>query len=154
MGNSSIRKGAKEISQVDEFKEAIESEASSFGIELSGEVVTRLARYYKILHKWNPRLHLVAPCSPDEFARERILSHSFCFPTCRRLRESREHGSGAGLPIIPCLIARPDISAMLIESSTKKAIFLREALNLTETAEHKNNRRPFRELFRDPPSIS
>jgi 16S rRNA (guanine527-N7)-methyltransferase len=42
-------------------------------------------------------------------------------------------GSGAGLPIIPCLIARPDIRATLIESSKKKAVFLREALNRTET---------------------
>jgi 16S rRNA (guanine527-N7)-methyltransferase len=38
-------------------------------------------------------------------------------------------GSGAGLPIIPCLIARPDLTATLIESSQKKSVFLREALN-------------------------
>jgi 16S rRNA (guanine527-N7)-methyltransferase len=38
-------------------------------------------------------------------------------------------GSGAGLPIIPCLIARPDLHVTLIESSQKKSVFLREALN-------------------------
>jgi 16S rRNA (guanine527-N7)-methyltransferase len=38
-------------------------------------------------------------------------------------------GSGGGLPIIPCLIARPDLEATLIESSQKKVVFLREALN-------------------------
>jgi len=43
-------------------------------------------------------------------------------------------GSGAGLPIIPCLIARPDIRAVLVEASNKKAIFLREALNETATS--------------------
>jgi 16S rRNA (guanine527-N7)-methyltransferase len=37
-------------------------------------------------------------------------------------------GSGAGLPIVPCLIARADLSAVLIESSQRKAVFLREAL--------------------------
>jgi 16S rRNA (guanine527-N7)-methyltransferase len=37
-------------------------------------------------------------------------------------------GSGAGLPIVPCLIARRDLHAVLIESSQKKAVFLREAL--------------------------
>ena len=41
-------------------------------------------------------------------------------------------GSGAGLPIIPCLIARPDLEATLIESSQKKAVFLREALKEVE----------------------
>ena len=40
-------------------------------------------------------------------------------------------GSGAGLPIIPCLIARTDLEATLIESSQKKAVFLREALSNT-----------------------
>ena len=44
-------------------------------------------------------------------------------------------GSGAGLPIIPVLIARPDVHATLIESSKKKAVFLREALNLTQTSD-------------------
>jgi 16S rRNA (guanine527-N7)-methyltransferase len=38
-------------------------------------------------------------------------------------------GSGGGLPIIPCLIARPDLEATLIESSQKKVVFLREASN-------------------------
>lgn len=37
-------------------------------------------------------------------------------------------GSGAGLPSIPWLIVRTDLRATLIESSPKKAVFLREAL--------------------------
>src|SRR5205814_7110195 len=37
-------------------------------------------------------------------------------------------GSGGGLPIIPCLLLRDDLHATLIESSSKKAVFLREAL--------------------------
>ncbi|MDQ3821025.1 MAG: class I SAM-dependent methyltransferase, partial [Acidobacteriota bacterium] len=37
-------------------------------------------------------------------------------------------GAGGGLPSIPCLIARPDLRALLVESSKKKAVFLREAL--------------------------
>ncbi|MDX6612162.1 MAG: rRNA (guanine527-N7)-methyltransferase, partial [Blastocatellia bacterium] len=52
-------------------------------------------------------------------------------------------GSGAGLPIIPCLLARPDISATLIESSPKKGVFLREALKslqLDERATVTSNR--------------
>jgi 16S rRNA (guanine527-N7)-methyltransferase len=37
-------------------------------------------------------------------------------------------GSGAGLPAIPCLVARGDVSATLVESSQKKAVYLRETL--------------------------
>ncbi len=41
-------------------------------------------------------------------------------------------GSGAGLPVVPCLIARPDLTATLVEASPKKAVFLREALRRVE----------------------
>jgi 16S rRNA (guanine527-N7)-methyltransferase len=42
-------------------------------------------------------------------------------------------GSGGGLPIIPCLVARPDLRhTTLVEASTKKAVFLREALSRLE----------------------
>jgi 16S rRNA (guanine527-N7)-methyltransferase len=44
-------------------------------------------------------------------------------------------GSGAGLPIIPCLIMRDDLRATLIESSQKKAVFLRETLRQLPNAE-------------------
>ena len=37
-------------------------------------------------------------------------------------------GAGAGLPSIPCLIVRIDLTAILIESKEKKAKFLESAL--------------------------
>jgi 16S rRNA (guanine527-N7)-methyltransferase len=52
-------------------------------------------------------------------------------------------GSGGGLPILPCLIARSDITATLVESSAKKAIFLKETireLGLGKRAEVINSR--------------
>jgi 16S rRNA (guanine527-N7)-methyltransferase len=38
-------------------------------------------------------------------------------------------GTGAGLPSIPCLIAREDLRGVLIESKLKKAVFLEEVLS-------------------------
>ncbi len=38
-------------------------------------------------------------------------------------------GSGAGLPVIPCLVARDDLRATLFEANAKKSVFLREAIN-------------------------
>ena len=35
--------------------------------------------------------------------------------------------------MIPCLIVRPDLRAIMIEASGKKAVFLREALKATAT---------------------
>lgn len=100
-----------------------------YGLALSAETVRGLACYYTLLTRWNERLHLVAPCDPEEFATRHLLESLLLlrfFPSGATIVDI---GSGAGLPIIPCLIARPDLSATLIESSQKKSVFLREALS-------------------------
>jgi 16S rRNA (guanine527-N7)-methyltransferase len=120
-------------SQLEEFREALASEAGVYQARISVEATERLSEYYLLLTKWNPRLHLVAPCSPREFATRHVLESLMLLPHLPQNATVADVGSGAGLPIIPCLIARPDIRATLIESSKKKAVFLREALNRTET---------------------
>jgi 16S rRNA (guanine527-N7)-methyltransferase len=120
-------------SQLKEFREALASCATSYRVDLAAEAVERLSEYYALLSTWNARLHLVAPCSPRVFAIRHVLESLMLLPHLPQAAKVADIGSGAGLPIIPCLIARPDIIATLIESSKKKAVFLREALNRTET---------------------
>ena len=120
--------------QLKEFRQALSGNASFYGVDLNEEVISRLADYYQLLNIWNPRLHLVAPCSPNEFATRHILESLLLlhrFPEDARVVDV---GSGAGLPMIPCLIVRPDLNAVLIESSPRKAVFLREALRLNENS--------------------
>ena len=121
-------------SHVEEFRDALESHAADYDVEISPESMERLSAYYVLLNMWNPRLHLVAPCLPQEFARRHILESLMLLPHLPHAAKAADIGSGAGLPIIPCLIARPDINATLIESSKRKAVFLREALNRTDTS--------------------
>lgn len=116
-------------SRVIEFSKTLESDAADYGVEISLHELGRHAEYYTLFESWNPRLHLVAPCSPREFARRHVLESLLIVPHLSKDARVADIGSGAGLPIIPCLIARPDIKATLIESSKKKAVFLREALN-------------------------
>jgi len=110
------------------FSRALLGQASDFAIELGPNDVVRLIRYYELLLKWNDRLHLVAPCSPEEFANRHVLESLVLLPHLPRHARIVDVGSGAGLPIVPCLIVRDDLQATLIESSRKKAVFLREAL--------------------------
>ena len=119
--------------QLKEFRDALGSYATPYQVDLSAEAIQRLSEYYVLLSKWNPRLHLVAPCSPREFATRHVLESLLLLPHLPQAARVADIGSGAGLPIIPCLITRSDITATLIESSKKKAVFLREALNRTET---------------------
>lgn len=111
------------------FEEALKSNQSTFQIELSPQDVSGLSAYYSLLTRWNPRLHLVAPCSPEEFATRHVLESLMLLKHLPPDATIADIGSGAGLPIIPCLIVRPDLHATLIESSPKKSVFLREALN-------------------------
>ena len=113
----------------DDFARAIETNAARFRIKLTNEIISGLREYYETVFSWNARLHLVAPCSAEEFAVRHVLESLFALRFLpKKIARVADIGSGAGLPIIPCLIARSGLQATLIESSMKKAVFLREAL--------------------------
>jgi len=118
--------------QIKEFRKALASEAGAYQARISVEAIGRLSDYFDLLSTWNARLHLVAPCSPREFATRHVLESLMLLPHLPHSAKVADVGSGAGLPIIPCLIARPDITVTLIESSKRKAVFLREALGRAE----------------------
>jgi 16S rRNA (guanine527-N7)-methyltransferase len=109
-----------------EFVSAIENHQATFDVELSGKTVETLAEYYELILEHNPLLHLVAPCSPAEFATRHILESLTMLKHLPEGSRFADIGSGGGLPAIPCLIARDDLSAVLVESKEKKVNFLKE----------------------------
>ncbi|HSQ23556.1 MAG TPA: RsmG family class I SAM-dependent methyltransferase [Pyrinomonadaceae bacterium] len=111
-----------------EFTEAVGRAAAAFGLTLRESDIQRLAEYYALVMKWNPRLHLIAPCSPQKFATRHILESLLLLKHLPLNASIVDVGSGAGVPAIPCLLVRADLTATLIESSQKKGVFLREAL--------------------------
>ncbi len=118
-----------------DFINSLERHALSFQITLTADALEKLSNYYQLLGGWNQRLHLVAPCSPREFATRHVLESLLMLRYLPQDAAVADIGSGAGLPIVPCLFLRPDLRATLIESSKKKAIFLREVLRHTDTVE-------------------
>ena len=117
------------------FEASLQTQASDYGVQLKESAVGRLGRYYDLLMKWNARLHLVAPCSPEQFATRHVLESLLLLPHLRPEARLIDVGSGAGLPAIPCLIARDDLRGILIESSRRKAVFLKEALRELDLAQ-------------------
>jgi 16S rRNA (guanine527-N7)-methyltransferase len=111
-----------------EFDKALAGHSGTFGVSLGEEECARLGEYFEMVSAWNRRLHLVAPCPPAEFAVRHVLESMLAAPFIGEGATFVDVGSGAGLPAVPCLVARADISAVLVESSRKKAVFLREAL--------------------------
>src|SRR3954462_933993 len=107
------------------FEHALSDKMRDYAIDLPAATIEQLSSYYSLLVRWNERLHLVAPCSPEEFAQRHILESLVLLRFFPNEAVIVDVGSGAGLPIIPCLIARADVTATLIESSPKKSVFLR-----------------------------
>ncbi|HXQ74293.1 MAG TPA: 16S rRNA (guanine(527)-N(7))-methyltransferase RsmG [Pyrinomonadaceae bacterium] len=114
--------------ELERFRNALLANWRTFDFPFSSDTATRLGIYYSLLTRWNERLHLVAPCSPEEFATRHVLESLMLLEHLPHGAKIADIGSGGGLPIIPCLIARADLEVTLIESSQKKAVFLREAL--------------------------
>jgi 16S rRNA (guanine527-N7)-methyltransferase len=109
-------------------------------------LLARISTYIDILMRWNARINLTAVRDEDEIVTrhfgESFFAARHLFPKRSQARSFRgagltvaDLGSGAGFPGIPIKLWAPEISMTLIESTHKKAAFLREvvrALTLTD----------------------
>src|ERR1043165_8384397 len=111
-----------------EFERALAVHAGAFGVSLGEEERARLSEYFALVSAWNGLLPFAAPCPPAEFAVRHVLESMLALRFIGEGATVVDVGSGAGLPVVPCLAVRDDLKAVLVESSQKKAVFLREAL--------------------------
>ena len=111
-----------------EFIEAIKKHQDEFRLNLKDEKISALADYYEMVREKNEFLHLVAPSSAEEFATRHILESLAILEFLPKKARFADVGTGAGLPSIPCLIVREDLTGFLIESKLKKANFLQKVL--------------------------
>ncbi|MFK8081330.1 MAG: 16S rRNA (guanine(527)-N(7))-methyltransferase RsmG [Granulosicoccus sp.] len=94
-----------------------------------------LLQYVTLLLKWNRVYNLTAVREPRAMVERHLLdSLVLCrwLPATSIDDEARvdvvDIGSGAGLPVLPLAIARPDLSFASIESNGKKTRFQQQAL--------------------------
>ena len=94
--------------------------------------VVQLESYFRLLARWNPKINLTAlplhPPSAETF--DRLLVEPLV--AARYIADSPliwfDLGSGGGSPAIPIKILRPQARLTMVESRTRKAAFLREAV--------------------------
>jgi len=101
------------------------------GSELSGVQSAGLRTYLDLLLKWNSKINLTAIRDPEEIVArhfgESLFAARQLFP--EPIAETViDVGSGAGFPGIPMKIWNEWAILLLIESSQKKAVFLREVV--------------------------
>ena len=96
------------------------------GLALPGEALQKLDAYADLIVKWNRVYNLTAITEREKIVTHHLLDSLSVLPHLKGGR-CADIGSGAGLPGIPLAIARPDWTFTLVESSTKKAAFMRQA---------------------------
>ncbi len=92
--------------------------------------IAELYQHYRLLLQWNQRMNLttVKP-GPEMVIRHYCESLFFAaqLPTAQQSISIFDLGSGAGFPGLPIAVLKPDWHVGLVESSKRKAVFLRES---------------------------
>ncbi len=100
----------------------------TLGLDLSPPQLDQFLTYLDLLLKWNRRINLTALRSPDDIITRHFLDSLLLLPHLPETGRLLDIGSGAGFPGLPLKIARPGLSVDLVEATTKKASFLKEAV--------------------------
>ena len=110
-------------------KERIRKRALREGLEISDVLVDQLSDYFGILWRWNQRMNLTGFAN-QEAGVDRLLIEPLIAAKHLPVRVGCvvDIGSGGGSPAIPMKLAVPELSLLMVESKTRKAAFLREAV--------------------------
>lgn len=109
------------------FRELLAKEFSPYGT-LSKVQLDLAEEHFKLLQQWNARMNLTRIETLEEVVR---LHYCESFYLGAWFSEEpatvADIGSGPGFPGIPVAILRPNLKVTLLESSSRKCVFLRES---------------------------
>jgi 16S rRNA (guanine527-N7)-methyltransferase len=138
-----------------ELRDRIRRRGKKAGIELKPDLIDRLDRYFTLLAKWNQKINLTSfrlPQGGEDDAVDRLLIEPVI--AARHVpsdaRRALDIGSGGGSPAIPLKLATPGLQLRLVESKTRKAVFLREAVRELGLADVEVETSRFEELLARP----
>jgi 16S rRNA (guanine527-N7)-methyltransferase len=138
-----------------EFRDRLRRRAKRANVELPAELATALERYYNLLARWNEKINLTSfrldPGGTDE-AVDRLLIEPLIASrhVAPAAVDAIDVGSGGGSPGIPLALASPRLRLRMVESKTRKAVFLREALRELNLGRAEVETSRFEELLARP----
>ena len=119
-----------------EFKDRLGRRARRAGVTLAPDLAEQLEVYYRLLATWNAKVNLtglrLSEISPDALDRlliEPVVAAKYVLSGSSRMLDV---GSGGGSPAIPLALALPNTRLLMVESKTRKSVFLREAVRALE----------------------
>jgi 16S rRNA (guanine527-N7)-methyltransferase len=115
-----------------EFQDRLGRRAKRARVPLTPELTSRLETYFRLLETWNRKINLtglnLAEAAPDTLDRlliEPLVAARHIPSLTARMMDV---GSGGGSPAIPMALGTPGIQLLMVESKTRKSVFLREAI--------------------------
>lgn len=137
-----------------EFKERLARRARRAGLSISPELTAQLESYYRLLATWNRKINLTAldlvelpPDAIDRLLIEPLVAARHVPAGTQRMIDL---GSGGGSPALPMALAIPGVRLLMVESKTRKSVFLREAIRTLGLAEADVATARFEELLSRP----
>jgi 16S rRNA (guanine527-N7)-methyltransferase len=131
-----------------QFRERTKRRAKRVDVHLGDAQLAALEEYVRLLARWNQKINLTAlsVAEPDDEAIDRLLIEPLVAAKYLPARPLRliDVGSGSGSPAIPLLISVPGLSLTMVESKTRKAVFLTEVIRalgaqaVVETSRYEN----------------
>ncbi len=101
---------------------------------VSRETEVRLDRFVDLLLTWQAKTNLIAPSTIGQIWTRHVADSLQLLSLAPDARRWIDLGSGGGFPglVIACALAKAPARIHLVESSTKKAAFLREATRVAD----------------------
>ena len=105
---------------------------------LPAGLAAALETYFRLLATWNQKINLSGMdlADPTPEALDRLLIEPVVAAGHAQAGVTRmiDIGSGGGSPAIPFALAIPGVRLLMVESKTRKSVFLREAVRALEMA--------------------
>ena len=119
-----------------DFQERLQRRARRAGVTIAPPLGERLETYYRLLATWNQRINLtglnLAEPTPDALDRLLVEPVVAARHAPAGTQQIIDIGSGGGSPAIPFTLAAGSSRLLMVESKTRKSVFLREALRALE----------------------
>lgn len=115
------------MSDADDLAFRLRSGADGLGLNLEAEQIDRLLGYLELLDKWGRTYNLTA-IRDRRSAVDRHLLDSLAVNAFLAGDRVLDVGTGAGLPGIPLAIVNPGKTFVLLDRSSKKIRFVRQAI--------------------------
>jgi len=115
-----------------DFQDRLTRRARRAGVAISAVLANRLETYYRLLAIWNQKINLsgidlseATTEALDRLLVEPLVAAKYVRPGTNLMIDI---GSGGGSPAIPFALAVPGSRLLMVESKTRKSVFLKEAV--------------------------